>query len=178
MTWFWYFLTYSFLGYLLERCFAWLTGSFGRRKCFLLMPLCPVYGLAMTAVLLLPSSLRQWHWILFTGGLVTTAVEYVFHWFCQICFHIRFWDYSAVPGNLHGRISLPFSIAWSFLTAFALYRIQPFLERFLPMIPAGITYAALLLLTFDAVCTAFLLGGIHDPDSLCLHNWNARKYSK
>ena len=42
----WLFWTYSFLGYLLEKAFAWLTRSPQQvRKCFLLLPLCPVYGL-------------------------------------------------------------------------------------------------------------------------------------
>ena len=47
--WFLYFLTYSFLGYCLEKLFARAVRSPERvRKCLLLLPLCPVYGLAMT----------------------------------------------------------------------------------------------------------------------------------
>ena len=51
----WFFWMYSFGGYLLERAFAALTRAERReRKCFLLLPLCPVYGLGMLAVLALP----------------------------------------------------------------------------------------------------------------------------
>ena len=58
--WFWVFLFFSFLGYLLERCFAKLTAAEKQnRKCFLLLPLCPVYGLAVLAVLALPPVLRE-----------------------------------------------------------------------------------------------------------------------
>ena len=51
---FWLFLLYSFGGDPLER--AVTPGRFRRsshrvRKCFLLLPLCPVYGLALLAVL-------------------------------------------------------------------------------------------------------------------------------
>ena len=54
MTYFWYFLGYGFLGYLLEKLFAALTHAEHRvRKGFLLAPVCPVYGLAMCAVLAL-----------------------------------------------------------------------------------------------------------------------------
>ena len=45
MEWFWYFLFYSFLGFLLEVGYAWWTGGSLDRKCLLLLPLCPVYGL-------------------------------------------------------------------------------------------------------------------------------------
>ena len=52
---FWYFWIYSFLGYLLEKVFAKVTQSPQQgRKGFLAMPLCPVYGLGMLAVLALP----------------------------------------------------------------------------------------------------------------------------
>ena len=45
MYWLWLFCLYSFLGYLLEKIFAAVTGSRHQvRKCFLLLPLCPVYG--------------------------------------------------------------------------------------------------------------------------------------
>ena len=51
--WFWLFLLYSFGGYVLEKLYAAARRSPHQvRKCFLLLPLCPVYGLAMLAVLL------------------------------------------------------------------------------------------------------------------------------
>ena len=50
--WFWLFLLYSFGGYVLEKLYAAVRRSPHQvRKCFLLLPLCPVYGLAMLAVL-------------------------------------------------------------------------------------------------------------------------------
>ena len=46
MTWFWLVIFYSFGGYLLEKGYAAAVRSPHRvRKCFLLLPLCPVYGL-------------------------------------------------------------------------------------------------------------------------------------
>ena len=60
MYWLWLFCLYSFLGYLLEKIFAAVTGARHQvRKCFLLLPLCPVYGLAMLAVLHLPADLTR-----------------------------------------------------------------------------------------------------------------------
>ena len=52
--WLWTFWTYSFLGYLLERGYAIATHADRQaRKCFLLLPMCPVYGLGALAVLAL-----------------------------------------------------------------------------------------------------------------------------
>ena len=70
--WLWYFWIYSFLGYLLEKAFAVATKAERReRKCFLLLPMCPVYGLGMAAVLALPASWRQGAWMILAGGGVT-----------------------------------------------------------------------------------------------------------
>ena len=63
MEWFWLFLWYSFLGYILEKLFAAAVRSPHRvRKCLLLLPLCPVYGLAMLAVLQLPNDMTDTWW--------------------------------------------------------------------------------------------------------------------
>ena len=59
----WYFWIYSFLGYLLEKLFAKVTRARQQgRKGFLLLPLCPVYGLGMLSVLALPRTWMQGGW--------------------------------------------------------------------------------------------------------------------
>ena len=119
--WLWLFCLYSFLGYLLEKAFAAATGSRHQvRKCFLLLPLCPVYGLGALAVLALPESLSGSFWSLaLWGGLAATAVEYAVHVLYDRLLGVRFWDYSQVRWNLRGRVCLPFSLAWGLLTGAA-----------------------------------------------------------
>ena len=59
----WIFLTYGFLGYLLEKVYALVTRSRHTvRKGYLLLPVCPVYGLAMLAVLALPPDMTDTFW--------------------------------------------------------------------------------------------------------------------
>ena len=53
----WYFVLYSFLGFLLEVGYARCTGGRRDRKRTLLLPLCPVYGLGALAVLALPEAI-------------------------------------------------------------------------------------------------------------------------
>lgn len=150
----WYFWIYSFLGLLLERLFAQVTRSPRRaRRCFLLSPLCPVYGLGMLAVLALPRELPLWGLILL-GGLAATAVEYAVHWAYEALLGVRFWDYSAVPGNLRGRVCLPFSLAWAPLTAAAVRWVQPAAEQWAAIAPPMLTWVCLLAFTADACLSA------------------------
>ncbi len=114
--WLWNFWIFSFWGWCLERLFAAVTHSpRQRRRCLLVSPLCPVYGLGMAAVLALPAPLLSgWRLYVF-GGLAATAVEYLYHWWGDCFLRVRFWDYTSVPGNLRGRVCLPFSLAWGLL---------------------------------------------------------------
>ncbi len=153
----WYFWLYSFLGFLLERAFAAATHApHQARRCFLLLPLCPVYGLGMLAVLALPRGLPFWALALL-GGLAATAVEYAVHWAYEVFLGVRFWDYSQVPGNLHGRVCLPFTLAWAPLTAIAARWVQPWAEVLAKNIPPQVTWLFLLGFTADALLTARFL---------------------
>ena len=77
--WLWYFWIYSFLGWLAELAFAAASRSEEkRRRCLLLLPLCPVYGLGMLAALALPP--MGGLGLAVFGGLAATAAEYAYHW--------------------------------------------------------------------------------------------------
>ena len=90
----WYFWIYSFFGYLLEKAFAAATHSpHPVRRCFLLLPLCPVYGLGILAVLALPEGIRDSGWLFLFGGMAATAVEYAVHWWYETFLGVRFWEY-------------------------------------------------------------------------------------
>lgn len=141
----------------------------------MLLPLCPVYGLAVTAVLTLPEPLRRgWRLVVF-GAAVTTAVEYAVHWAYDVLVGVRFWDYSGVQGNLRGRVCLPFTLAWGVLIALAIRLVQPLLDPVLPRIPPTLTLAVLLLVTLDAVCSLRFLTLTHDTEALHLRALRRRE---
>lgn len=166
--WLWKFWTYSFLGLLLEKAYAAVgPRRGGARRCCLLLPLCPVYGLGVTAVLLLPQQLTQsplgmalW------GGLTATAVEYGVHVWYEYLLGVRFWDYQGVWGNLRGRVCVPFSLAWGFLLAAVLPGLEQVLTPLLEKIPPEVTYAALLVFTADALLSARVLLRAGDPEAV------------
>ena len=169
MVLFWFFSAYSFLGYGLEKAYARLTRSSRQtRKGFLLLPLCPVYGLAMMALLAMPPTLRIGWALPVTGAVVCTAVEYAVHWFYDAVFSVRFWDYSGVPGNWRGRVCLPFSLAWGLLSALAVLWVQPLVEAAALVLPPLAGYGLLLLLTADVLLSSQLLYRTHDTELLSL----------
>ncbi len=156
---FWYFVIYSFLGYLLERAFAVLTRAKNRvRKCFLISPLCPVYGLAMTAMLALGAQEIDGFWrrYLFCA-VIATAVEYLTHFFYETVFSVHFWDYSDTKLDWNGRVCLPFSLIWGFLATLALAALQPTLTLFVQKFSPPFTLACIFFLALDAIYTARVL---------------------
>lgn len=169
MRWFWYFGVYSFLGFLLEAAFARLTGGRPERKCLLVIPLCPVYGLGACAVLLLPRWVQElWPALFLLGGGAATAVEYAAAVFYERGLGVSFWDYRGLPGSVQGRVCLPFSAAWGLLSAVSARFLQPLLVPLAALMPPLLTYAALLVLTADAVCSAALLRQYRDTELLSI----------
>lgn len=167
--WFLYFLIYSFLGYCLEKLFARAVHSQRRvRKCFLLLPLCPVYGLGMTAVLALAPTVRSVFSLAVAGGIVSTLVEYLVHLFYERIFNVKFWDYSALRGNLHGRICPQFSLIWGILCAAAVYFVQPFVAFVAQSVSPPAVFLLWVVFAADCVFTASLLLHYHDTELLSL----------
>ena len=156
------------VGDLLEKLFAALTHAEHRvRKGFLLAPVCPVYGLAMCAVLALGADRigPLWELALLCSITATTA-EYAVHLFCDAVLGVRFWDYSATKTDVNGRICLPFSLAWGVLGALAVRLVQPALAALAAGIPSAVTNTVLLCLGIDALWSTGVLLRWGDIDLL------------
>lgn len=165
--WFWYFLVYSFLGFCLEVLFARVTGAEKRdRKCFLLAPLCPVYGAGALAILALPGWVKENLLLLPAGAAVcATAVEYLFALFYERVAHVRFWDYRDARWHLQGRVCPAFSLCWGLLGLALIGVVQPWLDgRPIPVLWLG---PAALFLLLDGLVTLYLLRRTRSTDVLC-----------
>ncbi len=171
--WLWYGVIYSFVGFLLEVAYAY--GGHHRkkdRKCCYLLPLCPVYGLGAVAILALPEWVNA-HWPLLwlVGGLAATAVEYLLALFYETTLSVQFWDYSAIKGNLRGRVCPPFALIWGGLAVAGRYVLHPWVARLVDAIPQSWTLPAVAVLTVDAFCTLAVLSATGRTESL---KWYAR----
>lgn len=164
----WNFYCYSFLGFVLEVLYARGTHAKKRdRKCLFFLPLCPVYGLGATAILLLPPFILSRPLLLFpASALIASGVEYLTALFYEKAWGTAFWDYSELKGNLQGRICVPFSLVWGFLGLFLVYVVQPFLARFLGLIPGFLALPALILFLLDTWLTGYVLRSTGTTDAL------------
>ena len=168
--WFWSFLLFSFLGYLLEKGYAAITHAVKQnRKCFVLLPLCPVYGVSVTAVLMLPQSLREdIRTLLLVSALVPCVVEYMMHLYYERCFQVCYWDYREAPYQLHGRICLPFALVWTALMPFAVRVIAPRVLPTLAAMPTWLSFGVWMLLAADWLISRYMLLCCHDTERLRL----------
>lgn len=165
---FWQFLIYSFLGFLLEVVFARVTRSNKQdRKCMILFPLCPVYGLGALAIVHLPAAVQSRPLLLFLlGALAATVVEYSTDWFYETVLRVRFWDYSTLPWNLNGRVSLLFSGFWGLLSLVLVTWVHPPVNRLISVIPPSWTFPVFLLFLTDGALSALTLRTTGTTDSL------------
>ena len=172
MYWFWIFMWYSFIGYVIEKLFAVARNAQHRvRKCYLFLPLCPVYGLSLAAVLHLPAELRSTSLRLIVyGGLTATAVEYAMHFFYEKALGVMFWDYSDTKMDLNRRVCVPFSVVWGLLIWVALRYVQPWINAMTMQISPLATLIAILLLIADTFFSVRLLYLRRDIDLLGIKN--------
>lgn len=164
---FWYFILYSFLGFLLEVGYARCTGGRRDRKRTLLLPLCPVYGLGALAVLALPRTVMENPILLMVcGGAAATGVEYATAVFYEKVLGVSFWDYRENRWNLHGRVCVVFSLAWAVLLPVAVYGIHPIVSRMVGKIPTPVTVAVMVAAGTDLLLSALLLRRTGSRDCL------------
>lgn len=164
----WYFIVYSFLGFLLEVLFARVTGQEKRdRKCFYLLPLCPVYGFGALAILALPERVKENGILLaLLGGCAAAAVEYLVGWWDQRVLGVRFWNYEGLPGAVGGKICLPFTAAWGILAVVLVRLVHPAVAGLSGAVPRWVIPAAAVLVAGDGVYSALLLRRTGTTDAL------------
>ena len=156
---FWFFFIYCFLGVIVEMVFCYAQeGIIESRVGLLYLPLSPIYGFGgvLLTLFLLPY-IQEPVLMFFVGILVGTVLEYVASFVMEKLFHTVFWDYSAKPLNLHGRICLQYSFYWGLLSILLLYVLGGWTKAFVDLFPrsagGAIVTILLVLATLSAVLT-------------------------
>lgn len=168
VVWFWYFLIYSFIGFLIEVCYVRVAGEPKRdRKCRLLLPICPVYGLGALGLLLLPEPVQASPLLLFpAAALVCTGVEWLTGSYYEKVFRVCFWDYSHLPLHLGRHACLRFALYWGALAVLIHDLLHPWVVRLVMRIPFWLAPPAAALLLVDTLLTAALLRRTRDTGAL------------
>ena len=155
-----YFVIYSFLGFIVETIFGILTkGVVESRKSCLFGPFCCIYGLG--AAIMIPGlqKFKKSNWGIFIAGAIEgSVIEYIISWIGEIIFKIKWWDYSNMPFNINGRITLTFSIFWGLLALVLMRFINPYIERGINKLPKKwfdiLTISLTIFLILDLLITA------------------------
>ena len=127
-----YFITYSFLGWIMESIFRSICEKKLINTGFLKGPFCPIYGIgAIIMLLFLKSFSNNLLLLFFISVIVLTLWEYLVGVLLEKLFHTKYWDYSNNKFNFQGRICLMNSIFWGILGVVFTQYIHPVVENIL-----------------------------------------------
>ena len=131
-----YFFVYGFLGWCTEVGFAaFKTHRFVNRG-FLNGPICPIYGVGVTAVITILTPYKSDIIVLYILSVVlVTVLEGVTGWAMDKIFHNKWWDYSEQPLNIGGYVCVLFSLIWGVFCVLIVKIIHPLIYKVLTMIP-------------------------------------------
>lgn len=154
----WIFVCYSFLGFLLEVAFARAVRHPKKdRKCFFLLPLCPVYGLGALMIRGLTLFGRHPLWVALAGFAAATAAELLMGAFYRYVLGVEFWSYRQVRWNFKGLVCLPFSLCWTVLALGMVYWLDPWVLALAEAVPRWLDAPMLCLLAADGIVSAAAL---------------------
>ena len=163
-----YFFIYSFAGFILETLFAMtVQGELAMRKCFLVFPMCPVYGFGALAIILLTKPFRDNLFAVFgIGMLAASAVEYFTDFIYREVIGVAFWDYNDMPLNINGRVCLLVSFIWGILSVALVKWLHPGVESLIKATPRWMILTVLILFLIDAVASTTVLMKFKSKDAL------------
>lgn len=148
------FAIYSFSGWLLEVIYRSVTNRKFVNAGFLHGPFVPIYGFGAVGVILLNGLFGEYSIALrFTAfGFAITFVEYVTGSLFEGLFKLKLWDYSDSRFNLHGKVCLHFSAAWTVLAIIFLIVIQPLVYGLIHKFgKSEVTIAALIVTVYLSI---------------------------
>ena len=161
------FIIYSLIGWVYESFYCTAKSGKWENRGFLYGPVCPIYGTGAVAISVLikltaDASISFEPWQIFLISVVGSAVlEYITSWTLEKLFHALWWDYSYLPLNLNGRISLLTSLGFGGAGLLIVYYIAPATETIMTFLsPLATEILALLLVaafTVDMTLTVTAL---------------------
>lgn len=122
------FLSYSFLGWLMEVIGKLIQLKRFINRGFLIGPYCPIYGSGAILITFLLKRYNDDPFTLFIMAiLLCGTLEYFTSYFMEKIYHARWWDYSQRKFNINGRVCLNTIIPFGLLGMFIIYISNPFL---------------------------------------------------
>lgn len=165
------FIIYSFVGWIYESSFCTVTSGKWENRGFLYGPVCPIYGTGAVAISVVMralqsggSSVEPWK-VFVISVLGSVVLEFTTSWVLEKLFHAVWWDYSNLPFNVEGRISLFSSLGFGFAGLLVVYVLAPFTEEVIQELsPAAAEVLALIFVFLFAVDLTLTVSALLDFD--------------
>lgn len=133
------FIAYSFLGWCMEVCMAFIYKRKFVNRGFLIGPYCPIYGFGVLGILfLIGNNTNDILSVFLKSILICSILEYITSYLMEKIFKARWWDYSDKRFNINGRICLETMIPFGILGTLCFYILNPFLIKVITSINTNI----------------------------------------
>lgn len=140
------FVTYSFIGWILESLYKSILQKRIVNSGFLIGPFCPIYGYGALIMYYALESLKNNIIILFMVSFIILSIwEYIVGVLLELVFKAKYWDYSDKFCNINGRVCLLNSCFWGVLGCVFILVLNPFIYDVASKVPA--LYMIIFLVT-------------------------------
>lgn len=148
-----WFIVYSMIGWLYESILC----SFMQKKVvnrgFLNGPYCPIYGFGALLDIIFLSKFENIAVLFLFGVILNCGLEYLTSFLMEKIFNARWWDYSDMNFNIHGRVCLLGAIVFGTFSVLLIKVIHPFVVWYINKIP---------VIVLHIIVTVFLIVFIYD----------------
>lgn len=128
-------------------------GVYEERAGFLFGPFSPIYGFGACIITVILNKFHNKNFILvfLLSALLGGFFEYFASLYLETCFGIQSWDYSQLPLNINGRVSIRFFIIWGIIGLIWIKFLMKPLVKLINKIPWKLRYSLTI------IGTAFML---------------------
>ena len=158
---------YSFGGWVLETTYKSILQKQFVNSGFLVGPICPIYGLGALIMIICLGWLKGKPLLLFLVAFVILSIwEYIVGFLLEKIFKTKYWDYSNLKFNIHGRVCLKNSIYWGILGVIFIQYIHPFVESIVFKIPENVATITCIiiyiLVAIDSIISIVTISKLSD----------------
>ncbi|MBD5474906.1 MAG: putative ABC transporter permease [Lachnospiraceae bacterium] len=155
----WLFVLAAVFGWLWEGFLYLFKDDTYVNRGFLTGPWLPIYG---TGAVMLEILFHRWRdrpvLIFVSSMLLCTALEYLSGWYLELTWGVKWWDYSDMPWNLHGRICVLSSVLFGLGGMLLVWVVSPLFYSLYRRVPVrvriGLGVLVLCLFAADAAYSA------------------------
>ena len=157
----WLFFLLSIFGWLWEGFLYLFKDDIYVNRGFMNGPWLPIYGMGGIMLELLFHKWRDRPFMIFVSSmLLCTVLEYLAGWYLELTWGVKWWDYSDMPWNLHGRICVFSSLLFGVGGMLLVWVISPLIYLLYRKIPVKIRVllglSAIAVFAADAAYSAMV----------------------